>query len=100
MLNNHIQTNGDGRVTVSKTVIAFWTLIFLILGMVIPAAFAYGKLNENVNDLKDEWGTLESTIIGVDKYISASEVKIENIQDDISEIKEDIKEIKNELKGG
>ncbi len=98
MLDHQIRRNGDGTLTVSKTVIFFWTLIVMILGMVIPVAFAYGRLSENVTDLQDEWDVLEPKINNVDNYISASEVKIENIQDDISEIKTDIKEIKQELK--
>ena len=98
MLENQIRKNGDGTLTVSKTIIAFWTLMILILGTIIPAAIAYGKLNEDVNVLQEDWNELEPQIRDVDKYISASEVKIENIQDDISEIKTDIKEIKQELK--
>lgn len=100
MFKNYIQTNGNGTITATKTVIAIWSLIILVIGMIIPAVFAYGKLNENVNDLQKQVDLIKPDVEEMETHIATSNIRWDNIYEDIQEIKADVKEIKKELKGG
>ena len=108
-MTKHFKSNGNGKLLISKPAMTFISLIMLVIGMIIPAVFAYGKLNTRVDNLENVWEDAQDKhpdyVESVDKILDKhSEKIIESsiilieIRNDISDIKFDIKDIKQDLK--
>ena len=100
----YVKSNGNGGVEVSNTAMALVTLLILLI-TISSSAVAYSVgVRSDVDNLQKQWeiaGPIHKEIIeGIeekldshDNYISATEVRLVNMQDDLSEIKEDVKEM-------
>ncbi len=108
-MKDHFKSNGNGKLEFSKFGLAMLMAIISIISMLMPAVFAYGKLNNRVDNLEVVWNdaqsehpdyvnSVEIRLDDHEKSIIKMGVILEEIRDDIQEIKDDIKDIKKELK--
>ena len=97
----YIEGDGNGSITLSKSlaiIIAFITIISAIVG----PSIAWANLNSKVDYLENEWeeagprhidtiDKIENRLNGLEQSAVGTEVSISNMQKDITEIKNDIK---------
>lgn len=106
----YIKRDGNGGINISKSAMAFVTIMALLLGMLSTAAYAYGVLNQKVDTLEDVWDdvstdhkdyteNIEERLSDVELFTAKVGVSLEDIKDDLDEIKGDIKDVKKELNG-
>ena len=74
-------------------------IILSIAAIIIPTIFAYGKLNQKVEDSTERINNYDSRIIELEKIVAGTEVSLTNIEKDIGEIKSDIKYLINNPEG-
>lgn len=83
-------------------------IIITIIISLIPAVFAYGVLNQKVDNLEEEYESqipeyirtaddINSRLIDLEKVAAGTEVSLEVIQKDIDEIKIDLKNLIREV---
>lgn len=74
-------------------------MLLSIAAIIIPTIFAYGKLNQKVEDATERINNYDPRIIELEKIAAGTEVALREIQKDIGEIKLDIKDIKKYPEG-
>lgn len=108
---HYFKRDGNGGWNISNSV-AFVSLMFMILSLLLPTAFAYGILNNKVENNKEKivesltiHTGIQETIDDLDTEVAlcktnneVTSTKLEVIKDDIQEIKETLKEIRDDLK--
>ena len=74
-------------------------IVLSILVIVFPSIYAYGKLNQKVDDSTEKINNYDGRIIELEKIAAGTEVSLLAIKLDIGEIKSDIKYIINNPEG-
>lgn len=83
----YFKSDGNGGYVISKPAIAIITLSLLIIGMIVPAVFGYGQLNQKVDILENNYEKIDDKL----EQITFNTAQIDVIQKDIEEIKEMIR---------
>ena len=94
-----ITSDGNGGYNISKSGIAFWALVVLIIGLTIPFVFGYSEMKTQVHyntEELNEMDELKDDIHNLEKAFITCTDNLESIKEDISEIKIDVKEIRKQ----
>jgi len=101
-MKHYLQTDGNGGVTISKSMVAFLLLVIAIISGITQVVVqsttvkaAVKHIEENVLDNEVEIDNLSKENNQIRTDFERSLVKIDGMADDVKEIKQDIKEIKD-----
>ncbi len=86
----YIKGDGNGGYVVTKQAIALFSVILIIISMIVPLVFGYGKLNQRVENIED---------IEIEELFKLYSNDIVEIQTKVNFIYEDIQIIKEALGG-
>lgn len=105
-----LKSDGNGGHVVNLPVAVVAVIVTIIVSL-LPAVFAYGALNEKVDQLEQSWDEelpkqvkasedLTSRIVELEKIAASTGTSIPIIQKDIDLIKKDLKDLLYETREG
>lgn len=101
MAKHYIKGDGNGGINISKTImiiIGIVNVLIILVGLCIPAVYAYGKLggqvNQNTDLLRDT--AQKTSEVGINMAVITA--KLVSIDQELAYIRSDITEIKKECK--
>ena len=90
MVDLYLKGDGNGGLNISKPIVLIGVLL-TVLTIVATSGISYGALNERVDNVEDKYDGIESLdnrMRDIDITTAATNVRVQDTQEDISEIKE------------
>jgi Tfp pilus assembly protein PilX len=100
---HYIRADGNGGINISTSMMALVTLTLLVLGSLASTVYAYGSLNNKVDQLETyfqeagprhtaEMDAVRLRLDATERSNTIVTTKLDQIQSDLKEVKTDLKE--------